>query len=147
MIKSAGIYQFKNDNKIIIYPVMQVKDWSGLPSPPYLINYDLSFEEILDELLFVLDLSKEVERPADKKESQKDFLKALGLKTFKALHDNSISLSIYLKDELISFCPTINLGSMKGYHLLPLTQRVVIPFVAPKKVMADALEIALSRCQ
>jgi len=147
MTKSVSIYVFKDDNKFILHPDAKVKDWASIASPPYLILYDLSSEEVLEKMLYLLDLSKEGTRPPDLKESQKEYLKSMGFKTMKALHTNSISLGVFLKEGVLNFCPSINKGSRQGFYGVPLDQRVLVPLNSSKNELIKALELALERCQ
>jgi len=147
MIKSIQIYRFNDDKKFILHPTAQVKDYASIPTPPFLTFYNLSTEDLLEEILNLLNLVVEAERPSDMNEFQKNLLKSLGLKTFKALHHNSISLTVFLKEGLINLCPTKNLGSRKGFYGVPLNERVVIPFDSPKDEYLKALELALEKCQ
>ncbi|OXG05343.1 uncharacterized protein DUF1436 [Flavobacterium araucananum] len=148
MIKSINIYKFTNGNKFILHPLLQIKGFISIASAPYLTEYNLSNTELLEKILYTLEFSKEIlEKPENWKEFQKEFLKGMGVKTMKALHDGTINLGIYIKDGIITFSPSQNKGSKEGFVGFKEDLKVSLPFDSPKKELEKALELALSRCK
>lgn len=147
MTKSVNIYKFEKDNKFILHPLLSVKDFASLATSPYLIEYDLSLEDLLEKIFYLLQYSKEGNRPSDMKDFHKEFLKSIGVKTMKVLHNESILLGLFVKEGIIHFCPSINKGTREGFSGVPIDQRVIIPINSSKEKLVKALELALSRCK
>lgn len=148
MIKSINIYKFIKDNKIILHPLLQIKGFISIASAPFIMERNLSNAELLEKILYTLEFSKEIlEKPDNWKEFQKEFLKGMGVKTMKALHDGAINLGIYVKDGAITFSPTQNKGSKEGFVGFKEDLKVSLPFDSPKTELEKALELALSRCK
>lgn len=148
MIKSVSIKIFSKDNKYIIYPHLKIKGFVSIASPPYFIDYNLSSSELLEKILSTLEFSKEIEeRPKDWKEFRAEYLKAIGVKTMKALHSGSISFDVSIKDNIITFMPWENKGSKEGFVGFKEDLTIKLPLDSPKEELVKALELALSRCK
>lgn len=148
MTKSVVLKKFLKDNKYIIHPNLVVKDSGSYAMPPYITEYNLNTSELLDKILYVLEFSKEGNRPTeDPKTRHQEFLKAMGVKTMKALHDNTINLSLYVRDGIIAFVPWKNEGSKKGFSGFSQDLTIKLPFNSPREELLKALELALSRCK
>jgi hypothetical protein len=148
MLKRANVIIKKAENKYIINPTNTIKGGGGIATEPYLIKFDLSNNQLLEKILYVLDLSTEdVTRPTDWKEFHKEYLKSMGVKTMKALHDGTINLSVYIKDDIINFLPMENKGSKEGFSGFKEDLTITLPFNSPKEELVKALELALSRCK
>ncbi|TRX35898.1 contact-dependent growth inhibition system immunity protein [Flavobacterium restrictum] len=148
MTKSVVIKRFLKDNKYIIHPNLVVKDSGSYAIPPYITEYNLNSTELLDKILYALEFSKEGGRPVeDPKTRHQEFLKAMGVKTMKALHDNTINLSLYVRDGIVVFVPWENKGSKEGFSGFKEDLTVKLPFNSPKEELVKALELALSRCK
>lgn len=147
MTKSVNIYKFKKENKFILHPLLSIKNFASLATFPYLIEYNLTLEDLLEKIFYLLQYSKDGNRPSDMKKFHKEFLSDMGMKTMKVLHSDSILLGLFVKDEIIHFCPTINKGTREGFSGVPIEQRVLISIKSTKEDLLKALEIALSRCE
>jgi|SRR5690606_11329109 len=148
MIKSVSIKFFSKDNKYIIYPHLKIKGFVSIASPPYFIDYNLSPSELLEKILSMLEFSKEIEEsPQDWKEFRAEYLKGIGLKTMKALHNGSISFDVSVKDNVIIFTPWENKGLKEGFQGLGIDQNVSLPFNSSREELLKALELTLSRCK
>ena len=116
MLKSVVIKKFLRENRYVLHPNLIVKDSGSYAIAPYVIKYDLSTEELLNEILYVLNFSKEGSRPLeDSKVRHAAYLKFMGVKSMKELHDNSINLSLYVRDGILTFVPWENKGIQVGF--------------------------------
>lgn len=148
MVKSAVITKFLKDNKYVVHPNLRVRGGGSVAITPYLIAHDLSTEELLEKILYALDFSKEGSAPdGDRKSIQKEFLKGMEVKSMKELYDNSLCLSIYVRDGIITFFPWLNQGAKGGFVSSKEDIDVKVPFDSPKEELVKALELALSRCK
>ncbi len=148
MTKSAVLKKNLKDNKYIIHPNLIVRDSGSYAIPPYITEYDLNSTELLDKILYALEFSKEGGRPVeDPKIRVKEYLKGMGFKTMKALYENTINLSLYVRDGIITFTPWENKGSKEGFSGFKEDLTVKLPFNSPKEKLVKALELALSRCK
>ncbi|MBM6497970.1 hypothetical protein [Flavobacterium macrobrachii] len=148
MIKSVIVKKFIASNKYVIHPELIVKDSGSFAIPPYVTEYNLSTEELLNKILYVLEFSKETTNHIqDPKIGYQEYLKAMEVKTMKALHDNTINLSLYVRDGIINFIPSENKGSKLGFVGLGLDQNIVLPFNSSREELLKALELALSKCK
>ena len=148
MIKSISIIKILKEDKYILHPELIVKDSGSYAIPPYIIEYNLSTEELLDKVLYVLEFSKEGSRPIEEpKVRVKEYLKGMGFKTMKALYDGTINLSLYIKDDIITFMPWENKGAKEGFSGFKEDLTVKLPFNSPKEELVKALELSLSRCK
>jgi hypothetical protein len=148
MTKSVVVKKFLSKNKYVIYPLLKVKDSGSFAIPPYIEGYDLCTEELFDKILHALTFSREENRLAeDSKVGTKEFLKAMGVKTMKALHEDTINLSIYVKENVIEFMPWKNAGSKQGFIGFKENLSTKLPFNSPREELLKALELTLSRCR
>ncbi|WP_374505330.1 contact-dependent growth inhibition system immunity protein [Flavobacterium sp.] len=148
MLKRAGITIRKKEEKYIINPINSLKSGGGIASSPFIQEYNLSSEDLLNIILSTLELSKEnVEKSNDLKASQKEYLNSMGVKTMKALHDGTIYLSVNVKDNIIMFTPWENKGAKEGFRGFKEDLIVKFPINSPKEELVKALELALSRCK
>lgn len=148
MLKRATLTINKLSKKYIFNSVNTLKEGGGIASIPFIIEFDLQPNEILEKILQVLDFSNEnVSRPQDWKEFQKQYLNSMEVKTLKALHEGAVSLGVTLKDDTITFSPTHNKGSKKGFTGIGLEEKVSLPLSSPKKKLIESLELALSKCK
>ncbi|GIQ61381.1 hypothetical protein Flavo103_45160 [Flavobacterium collinsii] len=148
MTKSVVLKKFKKDNRYVIHPNLIVKDSGSFAIDPYIIEYDLNYDELLEKILYALEFSKEGAPPLkDNKTRLSEYLKGMGVKTIKALHDNSINLSLYVRDRVITFVPWENMGSKRGFVGYSDDQNVSLPFDSSREELIEALKLALSRCK
>lgn len=148
MIKRANVIIAKSTGKYIINPVDTMSGGGGIGNNPYLKEHNLSSLELFEKILYVLGLSREnVARPEDWKSFEKEFFNEIGIKTKKTLYDGTVSLSVYTKDNIITFSPYENKGSKQGFQGLGMDQNVSLPFNSPREELLEALELALSRCK
>jgi hypothetical protein len=148
MTKSISIIKILKEDKYILHPELIVKDSGSYAIPPYITEYNLSIEELLDKVLYVLEFSKVGNRPTEEpKVRVKEYLKGMGFKTMKALYDGTINLSLYIKDDIITFMPWKNEGSKEGFSGFKEDLTIKLPFNSPKEELVKALELALSRCK
>ncbi|MBQ0734833.1 contact-dependent growth inhibition system immunity protein [Aquimarina celericrescens] len=146
-MKRANILKFEKDNRFIMYPVNTLRGGGGIASSPYIIKQNLSDTEVAEELLHVLDNSTvDVLRPVDWELFQKSHLKNMGFKTMKSLHDDSISVSVFTKDNNYYINPTVNKGPKQGFQGAT-EDRIIISINATIDEMADALKEAFARCK
>ena len=147
MLKSVVIKKFLRENRYVLHPNLIVKDSGSYAIAPYVIKYDLSTEELLNEILYVLNFSKEGSRPLeDSKLRHAAYLKFMGVKSMKELHDNSINLSLYVRDGILTFVPWENKGSKVGFDGFKEDLNVRLSFNSSLPELLSALELAISRC-
>lgn len=148
MVKSAVVTKFLKDNKYVVHPNLRVRGGGSVAKAPYLIAYNLSAEELMEKILYALDFSNEGSAPeGDRKSIQKEFLKSMEVKSMKELYDNSLCLSMYVRDGIITFFPWLNQGPKEGFSGYKEDMDVKVPFNSPKQELVKALELALSRCK
>lgn len=148
MIKSAVILKFLKTNRYVLYPKLIVKDSGSYAIPPYISEFDLSIEELLDKVLYVIEFSKEGSEPKeDYKIRQKEFFKGIGVKNMKELHDDSITLSVYIRDGFINFTSWENQGQKKGFVIPEEDFSIKLPFNSPREELIKALELTLLKCK
>lgn len=149
MTKSAVLKINIIENKYIIHPNLIVKDSGSYAMPPYIIEHDLNPMQLIDIILYALEISKEGSKPTveDPKVRTKEYLKGMGFKTMKALYNNTINLSFYVRDGIITFTPWENKGSNDGFSGFQEDLTIKLPFNSPKEELAKALELTISRCK
>ncbi|WP_347053496.1 contact-dependent growth inhibition system immunity protein [Flavobacterium olei] len=148
MLKRAGITIKKEEQKYIINPIHSIKGGGGYASQPYIKEYKLSLDQLLNLILKILDLSMEnTERPTDFKALQKEYLNSMGVKTMKALHDGSIYLSANIKDNVITFTPWENKGAKEGFRGFKEDKSVQLSLNSSEEKLIEALETAIARCR
>lgn len=144
-MKRAGVTIKSIDKKYIINSVNTLLSGGGIASEPYMIEEQLSSEELLDKIKIALEASKDgVERTDNG--SQKDFLKKNGFKSMKDLHDGTIYLSILLRDNVLTFMPRKNAGPKEGFVDFKVGEDISIPFDSSESTLISALEKALNQC-
>lgn len=143
MIKSASIYKF-NTGKMVLHPKNRVKDSASYASSPYFVEQGLSYRELAEKLLEALEYSiDDAPRPLDWKALQKNHLKSMGVNTMKALHDNTLYVSVFTKDDNYNIQPYINKGSRQGFQ--GTKDRVIIPISSTIEELAEALKEAFEK--
>ena len=143
-MKSAGIIKF-NTGKIVLYPKNRVKDSASYASEPYIIGQNLTYREIAEKLLKALEYSiDDAPRPLDWKIIQSNYLKAMGVKTMKALHEGSINVGVFTKEGNYYISPTVNKGSRQGFQG-NVKDRIIIPLSSSIEELALALEEAFNK--
>lgn len=148
MTKSVVLKKFKKNNRYVIHPNLIVKDSGSFAIAPYIIEYDLNYDELLDKVLYALEFSKEGEQPLeDNKTRLSEYLRGMEVKTIKDLHDNSINLSLYVRDGIINFVPWENMGPKRGFVGYEDDQNVSLSFDSSREELIGALKLALSRCK
>lgn len=144
-MKRADILKFKSENKYVFYPINTIKGGGGIASSPYIVGVNLIDREIAEKLLQSLNFSEvEVSYPDDWSSSKKEHLKAIGVKNMKALHEESLNLSISTKDGNYNISPTVNKGSRQGFHYTK--ERIIIPLSSSKEELAEAIKEAFDKC-
>lgn len=144
-MKRAGVTIKSIDKKYIINSVNTLLSGGGIASEPYMMEEQLSSEELLDKIKIALEASKDgVERTDNG--SQKDFLKKIGFKSMKDLHDGTIYLSILLRDNVLTFMPRKNAGPKEGFVDFKGGEDISIPFDSSEATLISALEKALNQC-
>ena len=148
MIQSISVKKFLKTNRYVLYPNLFVKDSGSYAISPYISEFNLNTEELLDKILYTLKFSGEGSEPKeDYKTRHKEFLKGIGVKNMKDLHDNSINLSVYTRDEFINFTPWKNAGPKGGFVGFEEDLSIKLPIDSPRKKLIEALELTLSRCE
>ncbi len=144
-MKRAGVTIRSIDKKYIINSINTLLSGGGIASEPYIIAEQLSTEELLDKIKIALEASRDgVERTDNG--SQKDFLKRIGFKSMKDLHDGTIYLSILLRDNVLTFMPRKNAGAKEGFVDFRGGEDISIPFDSSETTLISALEKALHQC-
>ncbi len=148
MTKSVVITKFLKNNRYVIHPLLKVKDSGSYAIPPYITEFNLSLEELLDKVLYAIEFSKEgVLEITDSKIRVKEYLKGMGVKTLKDVYKDSFSLDVYVKDNIIEFTPWKNAGTKGGFVGFKEDLSIKLPFNSPKEELLKALELTLSRCE
>ena len=148
MLKRAGIIIKKEEQKYTIYPIDTMKSGGGSASTPVINDYNLSSQNLLEKILNILEFSRDnVEKSNDWKDFQKEYLKSMGVKTIKALHDGAIYLSVNVRNSTITFTPWKNEGYKKGFSGFEEDLTIKLPFDSAREELVCALELTVSRCK
>ncbi len=148
MTKSVIVLKFLKTNRYIIHPELIVKDSGSYATPPYITEFNLSLEELLDKVLYAIEFSKEgVLEITDSKIRVKEYLKGMGVKALKDIYIDTISLDVYVKDDIIEFTPWKNAGPKGGFVGFEEDLSIKLPIDSPRKKLIEALELTLSRCE
>jgi len=143
-MKSAGIIKF-NTGKIVLYPEYRVKDSASYASEPYIIGQNLDYKEIAEKLLETLEYSiDDAPRPLDWKIVKSNYLKGIGVKTMKALHNGSVNVSVFTREGNYYINPTVNKGSRQGFQ--GTKEDIIIPLSSNIEELGLALEEAFNKC-
>ena len=143
-IKRAEILKLKG-GKFIIHPVNTLKGGGGIASPPYMIEENLTCEEVAQKLLSALEQSIiDAPRPLDWKAWQKHHLKSMGVRSMKELHDGSINIGVFTKNDSYYISPSINKGPKEGFHGAT-KDRIIIPLESTLEELKTALEEAFAK--
>lgn len=144
MMKRAGILKLKG-NRFIIHPINTLSGGGGVASEPFIIGERLSNEEIAEKVLKSLENSMiDAPRPLDWKAWQKHYLKSIGVKSLKELHDGSLSIGVFTKDGKYHISPTVNKGARDGFQGATV-DRIVIPLDSSVEELAEALKEAFEK--
>lgn len=150
-MSSVSIYKFVDKDTYVIHPSQSVKFSGSYAIPPYFKEVGVGMQELMDRVLEALSFSKESAFPplGDSKTRLKEFLKGVGVKTMKELHQNSIHLFLYtdINNSTLTFVPFENKGPKEGFSGYKEDMDVKVPFNSPKEELVKALELALSRCK
>ncbi|UGU18120.1 CdiI family contact-dependent growth inhibition immunity protein [Sinomicrobium kalidii] len=145
MIKRADIIKFNKDNKFVLHPINTLEGGGGIASSPYVIDNDLTYIEIAEKLLTVLNCSKVgVPQPLDWSFFRKEHLKAMRIKSMKILHEDSLNVGVFTKDGNYHISPTVNKGPRQGFQGA-VKDRIVIPLSSSVEELASALEEAFKK--
>lgn len=148
MLKRATVIFKKDENKYFINPIDTMLEGGGIINSPFLVEYNLDCTKLFEKIMFVLNLSKQdVFRPNNFKVIDKEYISTIGLKNIKELYNNTLHLSIFVKDQNITFSPYENQGYKKGFVGLPISQKIMLPINSSKDELIRALELSLSRCK
>ena len=148
MTKSVVITKFLKNNRYVIDPLLKVKDSGSYAIPPYITEFNLSLEELLNKVLYAIEFSREgVLEITDSKIRVKEYLKGIGVKTLKEIYKDTIQVDIYVKDSTIEFNPWKNAGTKGGFVGFEEDLSIKLPFNSPKEELLKALELTLSRCE
>lgn len=143
-MKRAEIIKFNDNNRVIVYPVNTLEGGGGIASSPYFVLENPSTLEIIENLKKALNYSIiDAPRPLEWKFFRQKHLKSLGVKTMKALHKNSISVGVFIKDEKYHINPTINKGSRQGFHG-KTEDRIIIPLSSNNTKLEEVIDMAIS---
>ena len=144
-MKRAAIFKF--DDRYIIHTDSTTRDGYGIATDPYItISAGSAIKEVTKSLLFAMEASKTDVVPPSSDVFLKQHLKFMGLKNHKELYNNSISCSIYEKDNKIVFLPSINLGLSGGFKHR-IDKKLEISSNASEEVISNTLVEALNRCE
>ena len=143
-IQRADILKMKG-NQLVIHPINTLKGGGGIASPPYMIEENITYADIAKKLISALEYSiTDAPRPLDWKAWQKHYLKSIGVKTMKELHDGSLNVGVFTKDGNYYISPSINMGSKQGFQGA-VKDRIVIPLNSSIDELAKALEEAFAK--
>lgn len=148
-MKSVSILKFIDQDKYVVYPSIIVKGSGTIAVPPYLSGKGLSFNEVWDMVTQSMEVSGERERVpnGDGNTLQKEFLKGVGVKSMKELHEGSILLEIYTTKDTMVFSPWQNSGPRTGFTGFKEKNDVVLPLNAERDQYLQALKLAISKCK
>ncbi len=143
-MKYANIY--KKDDFIIMHPESQTVMGVFLAQAPYIkISVDDTPEKLITSLFECLEASKEnILHP--EKWGGDFFLKSIGIKTNKALHQNSLCCSVLMSKGLLEFIPTVNMGAIDGFAEKK-EEKIVVDAMETKSIIYESLEKAFELCR
>lgn len=149
MIKRVDIIKSNRKGQFILYPINTMIGGGGIASEPYVFLDDsVDYKELAKGVLDSLKDSKmNVERPKNFNDFSKSHLKLVKFKTFKELHTDSINVGASIKDGVLMFTPTKNMGSRQGFQYSKSLSSVELPEDSSIEKIAEALEEALLRCE
>lgn len=148
-MKSVSVLQFNKTGSYVIHPFQGVKDNASFAIPPYIKMSNVSLGDLVDKILETLEYSKSSLYPPDgtPQSRMKEYLKGVGVKSMKELHQDSIYLDVFCDNDVLEFIPSQNLGSKGGFGGYKENLDVKVSSEAPKEELVKALELALSRCK
>ncbi len=116
-MRTADIYFFEKKNKYLIHGLSKIKMGASIASEPFIwIDANTGIEKVIQQILAVLETNQILlPNPVNWESHSKDFLKKIGLRSIKDLHNNVKNIGILEKDGKIFFTPMKNLGSKLGY--------------------------------
>jgi len=148
-MKSASIYKLKNG--YIIHSSSKTTAGFWISDEPYFkLGNDATIEEVVNKVLLALQSSKNgIIAPIDSRGTTKEFLKLIGLKSLKELHENSVKYcSVSLINNTIIFGPSKHAEhSRNGFLYKPENESVRVPFNANFEQIGNALADAFSKCE
>lgn len=147
-MQSVSVLKFQKRKEFVIYPTSMMVEGGSIPTSPYIfISEEIPLINLVSKLLETLDFSKTgIKYISDRKKIKDDFLKSVKVKSMKSLHDDTVHLSVILKNGMLSFHPTKNLGSRKGFHFTKDLKPNEIRLESSKEDIVDAFKESLSRC-
>ena len=140
--KIASVYVF--EEKIVLTSNSQLKMGMWFTHEPYIkLPKYCSDTEIATSLNAVLEASKQgIDNTNNTKDANKAFLKGLGVKSLKELHERANAFSVFSSEDSFVFEPAKNLGSKKGFA--PILSAVVkINQNSTANIIADTFNLAL----
>ena len=150
-MKTASIYKLPNKG-YIVYGESKTVSGLRVASEPYFniseteANADLIGHAIKASLCN--DDNKRIPDPKDWKQSGKDFLKKIGLKTMKEL-DNHLNKNMSIKEDGVQMTFTPSRPAKKpdkGFLYKNKSESVSINYRATNQEIIEALELAFSKC-
>lgn len=135
MEKLAGVYVFKE--KIVLISNSQLKMGIWFTNESHIkLAINCSDTEIVTALNTILEASKQgVDNISNIKDINKAFLKNLGVKSFKELHEKTHYFSVFSNEDFLIWELAANLGSKKGFALISnatikINQKSIISVIA-----------------
>jgi hypothetical protein len=146
-IGSASIKKFTNTGNYLICCESRIKMGVSIVTEPIIrLEASTPIDEVMNQLLYAMSCSKsDLPNPTDWKTLNKDYLKLIGIKQNSDLYKNVIDVSVFIKDDVITFTPMINNGA-KGFVNVPNAQ-IKISAQSNIKELSNALEAAFNKCE
>lgn len=143
-IQSVNILKFQS-GKVIIYPLRTIKHKGSYAIPPYIVTHDITYEELAELLKTTLNFSGIGISPPHATENfyHKDNIKITGIRNSKMMHDKSMHIGVYTKDDQYHISPSVNKGSRLGF--VYGKENISIPLGSSIDELAMALKEAFDK--
>ena len=144
-MKRASIIKFSKENKFVLYPINTLVGGGGKASSPFVVEENVGYDKVAESLLEVLEKSiVDAPRPLDNKAWQKHYLKSIGVKSLKELHDGKLNVGVFVKDGNYYISPTNNKGPKQGFQG-SVENRIIVPTSLELHELANVLETAFEK--
>ncbi len=146
-IGQASVFKFTKTGKYLIYSNSKIVMGASIATEPFIkLDANTSIEEVTKQALYALSCSKtNLPNPKDWSSFNKEYLRAIGLKSNKDLYKNTISLGVAKMDNVIIFTPMINNGS-NGFVNVP-DEKIELSLDSSEVDLSKALKKALDKCK
>jgi hypothetical protein len=146
-VGQASVFKFTKTGKYLIYSNSKLEMGASIATEPFIkLDASTPIEEVTKQILYALSCSKtNLPNPKDWATFNKEYLQAIGLKSNKDLHKNTISLGVSRMDNVIVFTPMINNGA-NGFINVP-DGKIELSFDSSDADLTKALKEALDKCE